>query len=133
MSIALIRKGFESRLKTWATAQSIAVAYENVAFTPPATKYLRAYLLPAPTDSETLDNLHRGYVGVFQVNIVMPLNVGSNEAQSLADSIAGLYPVSFAQDTIRVYITRPFSSRPAYQDGDRYVYPIYCNYRVDTN
>lgn len=132
MSIALIRKAFESRLKTWATAQSIAVAYENVSFTPPATKYISAYLLPAPTDSETIDGAHRAYSGVFQVNIVMPLNVGSNEAQTLTDAIAALYSVTFTQDTIRVYITRPFSSRPAYADGDRYVYPIYCNYRVDT-
>lgn len=132
MSLALIRAGFETRLNTWAVTQSIPVAFENVSFAPPATKYLRAYLLPAPTDSETLDGLHRGYTGVFQVNIVMPVNVGSNEAQTLSDAIAGLYGVTFTQDTIRVYITRPFSNRPAFADGDRYVYPIYCNYRVDT-
>jgi len=134
MSQSLIRAAFESRLKTWADAQTpiIPTAFENVSFTPPANRYLRAYLLPADTQSETYDGLHRAYTGVFQVNIIMPLNAGTGAAQVIADAIGALYPVTFTHSTIRVVITRPMGNRPAFVDGDRFILPIYLAYRVDT-
>ena len=84
MSKALVRRGFEAALKTWADAQSPAlpVAWQNVSFTPPAGRYARAFVIPAPTQSNTLDRSHRAYTGIFQVNLHMPINTGPAAAEA---------------------------------------------------
>lgn len=71
MSKRQIRTAFESRLNAWANSQSPAIptAWENISFTP-AKPYLRAFLVPASTDSIDLEGKHRMYTGIFQVNIV---------------------------------------------------------------
>lgn len=132
MSLALIRSAFESRLKTWANAQTpaIPIAYENLAFTPPLTRYLRAYVLPAKTDSNTLDDVARTYQGLFQVSIVVPLNEGAGNAQTLAAAIAGLYPSSFIQGSIRVYCS-PMSEGVPQQEPNYFVLPIRFTYQVE--
>lgn len=134
MSNAIIRKAFESRLKTWADAQTpaIKIAYENVSFTPPTGRYLRCFMLPASTDSETLDGTHRNYSGVFQVSIVVPLNQGSAEALVIASAIDALYPVTFVQDSLRITMTRPMGIRPGQVEENMYVLPIDGAYRLDT-
>ena len=77
MSLQIIRTAFESRLKTWADAQGLPIAFENRAFTAPVNnRYLRAYILPAKTNVNFLQGNDREYLGVFQVSIVQPLNAG---------------------------------------------------------
>ena len=131
MSLALIRSAFESRLATWAATQSLPIAYENISFTPPATKHCRVYLLPAKTDSVTLDGTARTYKGIFQVSIVMPLNGGAGAAQSLAIAIAGLYPSLFTHSGI-IINTSPMSEGVAQVEPNYYVLPIRIIYHVET-
>ena len=131
MSLALIRAAFENRLKTWADSQSIPLALEGVAFNPPSTKHLRAYLLPAKTVSETLDDTARTLKGIFQVSIAIPLNVGVGQAQSLASSIAGLYQSRFTQGAITVYCS-PISEGSIQQEPNFIVLPIRFEYQVQT-
>lgn len=136
MSDALIRAAFESRLATWAAAQTpaIPVAFENVAFTPPAGRYLRAFILPATTISLTLDRLHRQRKGVFQVSIVMPIGTGPGAAQTIAAALDTLFPLTtpMVQGSQRIHLITPMSAGPAIQESDRYTVPVSAQYQADT-
>lgn len=134
MSNRLIRQLYEQRLATWAAAKPISVAWQNVPFTAPAGTYLRAFLLPADTDSLDLAGDHRAYTGVFQVSIVAPAAQGSAVAETLADEIAALFPnyLLLSSGAFGVQIVSPCSTGPAIQDDTRYTLPVWFRYRADT-
>lgn len=134
MSNVLIRAAFETRLATWAAAQTppLPIAYENRAFAAPANnRYLRAYLIPARTASDYLEGTHRSYEGIFQVSIVQPLSAGTAAASTIALALDALYPASFLDGSMRVFITSPMSISPAIIEPNNYVLPASCFYRVE--
>lgn len=132
MSQQIVRRALEKKLATWATANSLTVAYENVDFTPPDGAYIRANLLPANTLSETLDRLHRRYSGVFQVTLMMPRGTGPAAAESLVASLVTEFTPSatITESSVRVYILDPASAASAIQDMDRYIVPVSINYEA---
>ena len=87
MSVRIIRSLFESRLKAWADTKvpKLAIAFEDVAFTPPDGPYLKAFLLPANPDSEDLEGKHIAYRGVFQVSVVTKSGSGRGAAGLIAE------------------------------------------------
>jgi hypothetical protein len=130
MSQALIRKAFETRLKTWADAQTpaIPVAWQNVPFTPPSGRYLRAFTIPSHTTSEQLDRTDRQFFGIFQVTLCMNLGTGAAAAESLSASISAYFAHTFTQDTVRVWLTQPFSPAPQLDEPDRFTVPVSAPY-----
>ncbi|WP_368640481.1 phage tail terminator-like protein [Castellaniella ginsengisoli] len=129
----IIRAAFEKTLADWAAAQTpkIPVAYENVAFTPPATgPYLRCFLLPADTADNTMAGQLSEYRGLFQVNVVCPAGTGPTAAEALTAAITALYPaksrLSFGGQA--VMIATPMRERPALQDVNAFVIPMDCKY-----
>ena len=134
MSAPDIRRAFESRLSTWAAAQSLPVAWQNVSFSPPSSAYLRAFLLPADTDSRDLAGQHREYRGVFQVSICLPEGEGPGAGEALVSALDALFPPSAPMliNGLQVYVVRPMSAAPALQEPDRYVIPVSCEYRANT-
>jgi Bacteriophage related domain of unknown function len=128
-----IRTAFESRLATWAASQSPAlpIAYENRAFIPPANnRYLRAYIIPATTNYNTLEQTDRDYEGIFQVSIVQPLSAGTASAGTIALALDGLYTPSFLEGSTRIFVTQPMSIAPAIIEPNAYVLPVSLFYRV---
>lgn len=134
--ISDIRTLLEGRLKTWADAQSpsIPVAWQNVPFTPPTGRFLRAWVMPAETGSETLDGAHRRYAGVFQVNVFVPQGTGPAAGEALAEAIAALYPMNdlLSMTGLDVMIVSPMSIAQGFNSDGRYVVPVSCRYRADT-
>lgn len=126
MSDALIRKAFESRLKTWADAQTpaIPIAWPNVAFTPPAGRYLRAFTLPAETQYLSTDNVCKTWKGIYQVSFCMPIGTGAGAVESLLPSLTAAFTSNFVQDGLRIFLLRPFSARPGIEEPDRWVVPV---------
>lgn len=135
MSDALVRAAFETRLAAWAAAQSpaIPVAYENATFTAPTGRYVRCYLIPAPTECETFNGEHRRRMGVFQVSLCMPIGSGPAAANALAASLDAAFSLTapMTQGSIKVFLLSPMSIAPAIQGDDRYVVPVSCTYRAD--
>ena len=137
MSTKAIRAALEGRLSTWAAARSpvLRVAYENVLFDPASGEtYLAAFLLPAPTRSQDLAGAHRGYRGVFQVNVVSPINVGSGAADGIAAELDALFPVDgrYTSGGVTVQIIGAASVGPAMPDPESYSVPVSITYRADT-
>lgn len=137
MSNANVRAALESRLATWAAARvpALPVAWEN-APSDPATgaAYLRAFVLPANTESQDLQGLHRGYRGVFQVSIVCPINAGPGAAVGIADELAAQFPVNgrYTSGSTTTQIIGPASPGPGQQEPEAYVLPVSIPYRADT-
>jgi hypothetical protein len=138
MSHAIIRQIYEARLKTWAEARvpALRIAYENVAFTPVnAETYLKAFTLPANTDSQTLAGDHRGYIGVFQVSIITPAGAGTGKAGGIAGEIADLFPVDLrlTKSGLEVLVLTPVDPGPGITQDSTYTVAASFQYRSDTN
>ncbi|PVZ56565.1 hypothetical protein C9422_18765 [Pseudomonas sp. B1(2018)] len=138
MSDRIIRSLFEARLKTWATARvpALPIAYEDVAFTPPAdgSPYLRPFLLPANPTSEDLEGKHTAYRGVFQVSVVTKAGEGRGAAGLIADEIAALFPnnLDLTKTDFTVYVRSPMATASARQDDTTTSLPLSFTYRADT-
>lgn len=132
MTQAIIRKAFETRLKTWADALSpvMPIAWQNKAFSPPVGRYARAFLIPAPTEARYLLPDDRTYSGIFQVTLCMPLDTGSSAMETLVASLAAAFPHTFTQDSTTIWLTKPFSAAPALPDDARYIVPVSAPYTV---
>lgn len=133
MSTPKIRNLLEARLKTYADANSLQVAWQNVPFTPPATTYLRAFVLPANNGSETLEGEHIAYSGVFQVNVVAPINSGPAAAESIAEGVQFHFPnnLRLTGGSLVPQIVGPPSIATALQNPESFVIPVSIRYRAD--
>lgn len=138
MSNKKCRQAIEARLYSWAAARTppLRVAFQNVEFTPtgPAELYLRGFLLPADTASQTLEGTHRAYRGLYQINISAPLGAGPGAAEGVLDELAALFPNNqlISVTGLTVQVTSPVSAGPALQEADRYILPASFQYRADT-
>ena len=134
MSNKLIRSLLQSRLNAWATAKPIPVAWDNVKFMPPTGSYIRASLLPADTQSIDLEGAHRGYMGLFQLSVHVPLGSGPNAAETLTDELSALFPMALRLESgsFWVQITSPCSAYPGIPGDTHYMVPVRFRYRADT-
>jgi hypothetical protein len=135
MSHRLIRQIYESRLKAWADAQALRIAYQGVAFAPNSDEiYLRAYTLPAGTDTDTLAGDHHAYTGVFQVSVVTPSGTGSGKAEALVDGLAELFPIylRLQKGDFEVIVLTPVEPSPGIAEGTNYTVAASFQYRADT-
>lgn len=94
MSNSFVRITLETALRNFATANSLPVAWEDVAFTPPATgSYLEAFFIPAKTVDITTDGLRKRYTGIFQINICTRSGSGSATSEAIENQIIALFPL----------------------------------------
>lgn len=135
MTMARIRTAFESKLNTWAQAQSPAlpVAWPNVTFTPPVGSYVRAFLIPSSTASRDIGGKNRSYTGIFQASLFLPIGSGPALADSLAGSLDAAFPVDtqLISGSLRITLTSPMSAAAAVEEPDRYLVPVSCSYRAE--
>lgn len=136
MTQARIRAALETALDTWADAQSpaITVAYQNVGFTPTDARYIRCTLMPARVVAEDLTGAHRRYLGVMQVDLFMPKNVGAAATEALISSLDAAFPAAarFTASWLTVLILEPVSPMSSYQDSTHFITPVSIAYRADT-
>jgi hypothetical protein len=86
MSLEIVRKALEERVATLTPA--IAIAYENVTFTPTTgVPYLKANLLPNNPDNSIMGQATYFERGIFQVMACYPLNAGTANAGDKAQAI----------------------------------------------
>lgn len=144
MSQKIIRSLYESRLAAWAAARSPAlpIAYQNLEFPgknpdgsqkPMPATYLRAFLLPAETDSLDLAGDHRLYQGLFQVSIVAPTDKGAGAAEQIVNELVALFPLNLrlTKDGLTVQVITPASQGPSIQESISYMVPVSFRYRAD--
>jgi len=138
MSHNIIAAAFESRLLAWAKTRPkpLKVVAENETYTPGAAEtYLRAFTLPAVTDSNTLSGDHRVYTGVFQVSVVTPSGKYRTEASGIVDELAALFPLNLRipRAGLVALVMTPVAPGLGIPDGNTYTVPASFQYRSDTN
>lgn len=129
-----IASALAARLGTWADAEGISVAWENVPFTPPANDiYLAVHDMPVTPRTIDLGLRCRTYSGVYQINVVTPAGLGRTSVVSLAGRLVELFPEG--QEIAGSDFTCWITSTPAIFRGIptavSYTIPISLNYRAD--
>ena len=136
MSNKVCRSLVEAKLSAWAAARSpaLAVAWENVPFTPPAGVYLRGFLLPATTMAPDLEGALRTLRGVYQISVMAPINVGPGVAEGIAGELEAVFPLNqrLTGSGLVLQIITPVTAAQGAQDADRFVLPVSFQYRADT-
>ena len=131
MTQAKTRRALETAVQSWATANSISVAWENVPFTPSTSSYAAFNLIPAQSQALFLEGSHRGLRGIAQVTIYTPSDAGPGAADALVDSLQSYLEGPLTADGQDVYITAPPTPAPALQEPGWHVVPVSCEYRAD--
>jgi hypothetical protein len=94
MSIASILVALDSRLQTFATTNGLAVAWENVHFTPPNNNQ---YLVPrisarSRTPIGVGANSRIRHDGVYQISVFGPSGVGTAWVTGVGDQLVAAFP-----------------------------------------
>jgi hypothetical protein len=137
MSNQACRALIEAKLAAWAAARSpaLSVAWENVPFTPTTgATYLRPFLLPATTVAPDLAGALRTWSGVYQVNVVAPINGGPGVAEGIAAELAAVFPLNqrLAGSGLALQIMSPVTAAQGAEDGTNFVVPASFQYRADS-
>ncbi|WP_447650993.1 phage tail terminator-like protein [Pseudomonas abietaniphila] len=134
MSHQIIRRIYEQQLAAWAAPRVLRIAYQGVAFEPGDDEtYLRAFTLPAGTDTQTLEGTDRVYTGVFQISVVAPAGSGTGDAEGLVDDLDDLFPnfLRLQQGDFEVMVLTPVEPGPAIVDDTTLTVSASFQYRAD--
>jgi hypothetical protein len=134
MSHQIIRRIYEQQLAAWAAPRGLRIAYQGVAFEPGDDEtYLRAFTLPAGTDTQTLEGTDRVYTGVFQISVVAPAGSGTGDAEGLVDDLDDLFPtfLRLQQGDFEVMVLTPVEPGPAIVDDTTLTVSASFQYRAD--
>jgi len=128
----LIRAAFESRILTFAKSKTplIPVSIENIKFDTPAVDvlYLRTSLIPSPEFNTSICFNTENKSGLFQIDIMSPVNIGVKKAEDLAEEIVALFPQGFKLGG--VYVSAPVEQERAQTDKDRYILSLSIYYSM---
>ena len=131
MSLEVVRKALEKKLALLTPA--IAIAYENMAFTPVlGTPYLRANLLPNSPDNSIMGQATYFERGIFQVTACYPLNAGTANAGAKAQAIRNHFKrgTTMVESSVTVIVTKTPSIATAIPDATHYNIPISIEYQA---
>ena len=130
-----IQAALDTELNTISGSPSIA--WPNTNFTPTqGTLYLAPNLLPLVSSLETLNDYHR-YSGIYQVDILVPLEKGTATLNLWCDRVHDLFPanttLSSGGDTILIQnINRGLTVRDSDNNHEYYRSSIDINFIVYT-
>lgn len=138
MSNKIIRKLYDQLLETFAQGKDYPVASENVHFDPAASavegKYLESFLLPARTVSNDLAGAHRGYRGVYQIDIVVRKGTGTGIAETVVVELGAVFTMNLQlTDTsgLMVQVVSPVTAPSGRLSPKGWVVSASFNYRSE--
>lgn len=140
MSHGLIRKAFNDIVRAYGVSKGYQVILENSAKTPTLDRpYLKTYLMPAGTTTQTLGGDHKKYYGVYQITIVVPAGEGQGRVTTITDELQDLFPIfgrvayDSANPTHKVVINSPINTLRGDAEAGAYYTPVSFQYRSDIN
>lgn len=133
-----IKKIFETLLYEYAKKDNIRVSYHNVVFKPSANEtYLRSTLLPSVTTSYTLSGDHLLLKGIYQVDVITEKNVGIAKAEKIAEDLRKIFKMNkvYYKPNSEEYVQQitPIHTTQGFLDDSSFIYPLWMEYRCDTN
>lgn len=126
MSSVKIRAALETALN--AMSPALATAWENTDFAPPSssTPYQRAFVMFAEPDNPAFGGGMHRELGIFQINLLYPIQAGSAQAGARAELIRAAFPrgSTFSNSGVTVVISRTPEIGQGTIDGDRWFVPV---------
>jgi len=126
-----ISAALDTKLNTYAVANSISVAWENIDYQPViGALFIRPTLLPSDTIAIGIGNTSaEDHIGIYQVDIIAPIDQGKGEAFTQADLLAthfarGELTYNSAKLQIKS-VSRGSGSR----DASWLIVPVFINYQ----
>ena len=133
MTQAAIRSALEAALN--GMSPPLATAWENVAFTPPASSvpYQRAFLLFAAPENPDMGRGVTRENGIFQINLCYPLQAGDGAARARVALIRNTFyrSATFVSGAARVIIRNTPEAGAGAASGDRWIVPVKCIFFAD--
>lgn len=128
-----VRSELETRLSTWAAAQSpaVLVSYEAVPFNKPTdfTAFVQCFLIPNVTLNTEVSGSHMRELGIFQVNVWCKEGEGSGKIDTLVKSVIDAFPIIPKVGSVSIEQT-PHASAAILDNGWRIV-PVTIKYRLE--
>lgn len=128
-----IYKALAARTATLATALGLTVSYPNVAFDVPTddARYLEVKHFPNGTTDFAWNNSPSVHIGIWQVALIDPKQLGSVAALAICDDIAEHFARgTWLEETgTIVKIDGKPSVMGLIQDGHKATYPVSIRYR----
>lgn len=134
MSQIKVRRALEAALKTWATANTITVNWQNTPSDNTLPKYVSPTIIPAEMIDPSIGANHKRYVGTLRVLVrTQSLTKGMLESETIAESLSNYFRRGsvFINAGLNVHIERSPSIRPSYIDGMYMIVPVDVQYRAD--
>lgn len=94
---AQIEKVFNYTLNAWAVSQSISVAWDAQAFTPPASgKYVSQVLIPSTPQNVTIGRgIPQRRAGVYQIDVYTSTENKKYDADKIVESLESVFKPGF--------------------------------------
>jgi len=129
-----ISAALDTNLNTFASANSIPVAWENINYKPVVgTLYLRPTLLPADTDPIGLSYVSAlDHLGIYQIDVISPIDVGKSAAVTKADLLVAAFPRSNLTYNGKIVTIKSASRSTGNRDGAWYIVSVIINYQSIT-
>lgn len=127
-----IQTALDTLLKTWADAQPIAVAWENVGTgTDIDVPHVASFMLPAETTGVGLaDGDSQDYMGIYQVNVYVRKGDGTAASRPLVDGLLTAFDKGTELEVAGQKIRIEISWRSNAVDNEAwYVVPVSIRYR----
>lgn len=129
-----IRAALEVRLDAFAKEEGLRVAWEGRTFKPITRQsHLRAFVMPASSDSNDLAGQHRLYRGVFQVDLVMVSGTGMADIERKAAQVIAHFPknLRLSVENQFVQLISVMSMGPKLPQDGFIAVPLTSYYRMD--
>jgi len=132
MSIVAVRAALETKLN--AMTPAISTAWENLPYTPVAgTPYQAAYVMPASPDNSVLGGGYHKKQGIFQIDLMYPIQAGTATAAARAELIETWFKqgTSMTSGSVTVKIMKtPYVAQGRVED-DRWRVPIKITWQAE--
>lgn len=134
MSTKKVRAALETKLNSFATANSLKVAWENKG-ADYTVSHIRATLFPSPTQNPSIGVEHKRYRGLFRMLVMLTdLNNGPSAVETLGESLADWFPrgSSLTSGGLIVNIESTPSVSSIMYEGNFVYVSVELAYRADT-
>jgi hypothetical protein len=137
MSHSEIRKAFNDKVRAYGATKGYHVVLQNAPYKPTVKEiYLKTYIMPSSAVTETLGGDHKRYMGVFQIDILIPNDTGTGDVTRILNDLQQTFPVySYVPlDANRqVIINSPIDMADGRAKDTHFSTPVWFNYRCDVN
>lgn len=128
MSLSSIKQALEVRLSELPSL--LPTSWDNKPLPMTSDPHQRVNFLPAPPENPTMGDSFRREVGVMQITLSYPTNIGAGTALAMAVTLQAWFPrgSSFVANGITTTIQRTPEIGPGRTVNDRYLVPVSIRY-----